>query len=102
MIMKCISCLTAGTSFEQVKKVPLYMLDHETELNNLTSVYVPPVQERASLYQQFDVLREIIADLRGPNGCPWDKKQTHQSLKKYLIEEAMKYWKQLMKRMMIT
>lgn len=49
------------------------MLDHETELNNLTSVYVPPVQERASLYQQFDVLREIIADLRGPNGCPWDK-----------------------------
>ncbi len=50
------------------------MLDHETELNNLTSVYIPPVQERASLYQQFDVLREIIADLRGPNGCPWDKK----------------------------
>ena len=40
------------------------MLDHETELNNLTSVYVPPVKERASLYQQFDVLREIIADLR--------------------------------------
>lgn len=78
----------AGTSFERVKKVPLYMLDHETELNNLTSVYVPPVKERASLYQQFDVLREIIADLRGPNGCPWDKKQTHQSLKKYLIEEA--------------
>ncbi|EEM13185.1 hypothetical protein bmyco0003_520 [Bacillus pseudomycoides] len=78
----------AGTSFEQVKKVPLYMLDHETELNNLTSVYVPPVTERASLYQQFDVLREIIAELRGPNGCPWDKKQTHQSLKKYLIEEA--------------
>lgn len=78
----------AGTSFEQVKKVSLYMLDHETELNNLTSVYVPPVKERASLYQQFDVLRAIIADLRGPNGCPWDKKQTHQSLKKYLIEEA--------------
>ncbi|MCI0767578.1 nucleoside triphosphate pyrophosphohydrolase [Bacillus sp. TL12] len=78
----------AGTSFEQVKKVPLYLLDHETELNNLTSVYIPPVAERASLYQQFDVLREIIAELRGPNGCPWDKKQTHQSLKKYLIEEA--------------
>ncbi|MGI2746903.1 MazG nucleotide pyrophosphohydrolase domain-containing protein, partial [Bacillus cytotoxicus] len=78
----------AGTSFEEVKKVPLYMLDHETRLNNLTSVYVPPVKERKVLYQQFDVLREIIAELRGPNGCPWDKKQTHQSLKKYLIEEA--------------
>ena len=78
----------AGTSFEQVKKVPLYLLDHEAELNNLTSVYVPPVLNRQSLYQEFAVLRDIIAELRGPNGCPWDKKQTHQTLKKYLIEEA--------------
>lgn len=78
----------AGTSFEEVKRVPLYLLDHEAELNNLTSVYVPPVTEQETLYQQFDVLRNIIAELRGPNGCPWDKKQTHQSLKKYLIEEA--------------
>lgn len=31
---------------------------------------------------------EIIASLRGPNGCPWDKEQTHQSLKPYLLEEA--------------
>ncbi|MEH7463455.1 nucleoside triphosphate pyrophosphohydrolase [Bacillus thuringiensis] len=78
----------AGTSFEQLKKVPLYLLDHEAELNNLTSVYVPPVLNRQSLYQEFAVLRDIIAELRGPNGCPWDKKQTHQTLKKYLIEEA--------------
>ena len=33
-------------------------------------------------------MRGIIAELRGPNGCPWDKKQTHLSLKKYLIEES--------------
>ncbi|MFD3448316.1 nucleoside triphosphate pyrophosphohydrolase [Microbacteriaceae bacterium 4G12] len=78
----------AGTSFESIKKVPLYMLDHEAELNNLTSVYVPPVQEEALLYQEFASLRRIIADLRGPNGCPWDKEQTHQSLKKYMLEEA--------------
>ena len=26
--------------------------------------------------------------LRGPDGCPWDKEQTHESLKKYLIEET--------------
>jgi tetrapyrrole methylase family protein/MazG family protein len=78
----------AGTSFESVKKVPLYLLDHETELNNLTSVYVPPVKDKEILYQEFHELRRIIAQLRGPNGCPWDKAQTHQSLKKYLIEEA--------------
>ncbi|MBO9131307.1 nucleoside triphosphate pyrophosphohydrolase [Bacillus sp. 165] len=78
----------AGTSFENIKQVPLHLLDHETELNNLTSVYVPPVQEEKLLYHQFETLRHVIAELRGPNGCPWDKEQTHQSLKKYLIEEA--------------
>ncbi|GGE84703.1 nucleoside triphosphate pyrophosphohydrolase [Priestia taiwanensis] len=78
----------AGTSFEEIKKVPLYMLDHEAELNNLTSVYIPPVLDDSLLYQEFTTLRQIIATLRGPNGCPWDKEQTNESLKKYLIEEA--------------
>ncbi|WP_028400966.1 nucleoside triphosphate pyrophosphohydrolase [Ectobacillus panaciterrae] len=78
----------AGTSSESVKKVLLYELDHEAELNNLTSVYVPPIKDEELLYQEFHELRRIIAELRGPNGCPWDKEQTHQSLKKYLIEEA--------------
>ena len=33
-------------------------------------------------------LKEIIITLRGENGCPWDKVQTHQSIKKSLIEEC--------------
>ncbi len=33
-------------------------------------------------------LQKLMARLRAKNGCPWDKKQTHQSLKPYLIEEA--------------
>ncbi len=36
----------------------------------------------------FDGLRRIIARLRAPDGCPWDRVQTHASLKPYLIEEA--------------
>jgi tetrapyrrole methylase family protein/MazG family protein len=40
------------------------------------------------MLKTFSKLREIIAILRGPNGCPWDKEQTHESLKKYLIEET--------------
>lgn len=36
----------------------------------------------------FQRLIEIMAQLRSPRGCPWDRKQTHQSLKPYLIEEA--------------
>jgi tetrapyrrole methylase family protein / MazG family protein len=78
----------AGSKEESIKKIPLYELDREVELNNLTSVYIPPVSDEKLLYKEFTKLREIIAELRGPNGCPWDKKQTHESLKKYLIEEA--------------
>lgn len=33
-------------------------------------------------------LIDIVATLRGPNGCPWDKEQTHLSLTQYVIEEA--------------
>jgi tetrapyrrole methylase family protein/MazG family protein len=36
----------------------------------------------------FAALEHIISRLRAPNGCPWDRKQTHASIKPYLIEEA--------------
>jgi tetrapyrrole methylase family protein / MazG family protein len=36
----------------------------------------------------FDSLVQVIRDLRGPEGCPWDKEQTHQSLTPYAIEET--------------
>jgi|SRR6056297_2419245 len=38
--------------------------------------------------EQFGKLLEIMEQLRGDNGCEWDKKQTHESLKPYAIEEA--------------
>ncbi|MBO0999600.1 nucleoside triphosphate pyrophosphohydrolase [Bacillus sp. SD075] len=78
----------AGSSQEKVTKCALFELDRQMELSNLTSVYVPPVKDEALQYREFSKLRQIIAELRGPDGCPWDKKQTHESLKKYLIEEA--------------
>ena len=37
---------------------------------------------------QFDRLVEIMSRLRAPEGCPWDLKQDHETLKSYLIEEA--------------
>lgn len=79
---------SAGSADEHIKAVPLYELDREVKLSNLTSLYIPPVKDENILYKEFTKLREIIAILRGPNGCPWDKKQTHESLKKYLIEES--------------
>jgi tetrapyrrole methylase family protein/MazG family protein len=38
--------------------------------------------------QAFDRIVEIMAALRAPGGCPWDRKQTHESLKPYLLEET--------------
>jgi tetrapyrrole methylase family protein / MazG family protein len=78
----------AGSRNERIERVPLYELDRKVTLDNLTSVYVPPVQDEQIMLKNFSKLREIIAVLRGPNGCPWDKEQTHESLKKYLIEET--------------
>jgi uncharacterized protein YabN with tetrapyrrole methylase and pyrophosphatase domain len=36
----------------------------------------------------FDQLIKTVHRLREPGGCPWDRAQTHQSLRQYLIEEA--------------
>lgn len=41
-----------------------------------------------NLEQSFLNLIETLQKLRGPNGCPWDKAQTHQSLIKCLKEES--------------
>jgi tetrapyrrole methylase family protein/MazG family protein len=78
----------AGTAKQEVKKVPLFELDHGMNISNLTTVYVPPVDEESLLYQEFNSLRNVITALRGPGGCPWDQEQTHQTLKPFLIEEA--------------
>ena len=37
---------------------------------------------------KFEEFEEVIARLRAPDGCPWDRAQTHMSLKKTCIEEA--------------
>ncbi len=41
-----------------------------------------------SQHPAFDAFVETIATLRGPDGCPWNRAQTHESLEEYLIEEA--------------
>lgn len=49
----------------------------------------PPAALNARVSQsQVDRLREIMARLRAPDGCPWDREQTHASLAPYLVEEC--------------
>ncbi|WP_257351302.1 nucleoside triphosphate pyrophosphohydrolase [Pseudalkalibacillus decolorationis] len=78
----------AGTKKETLVTVPLYELDRHVEVNNLTALYLPPINEESLLNREFTRLRNVIQILRGPDGCPWDRKQTHKSLRKYLLEEA--------------
>ena len=71
---------------EEVESIPLHELDRVT-IDHLTCVYIPGVPLLADV-SSFETLRHIIARLRAPGGCPWDREQTHQSLVKDLIEET--------------
>lgn len=42
----------------------------------------------AKTKKPIDELLEIMATLRGPKGCPWDREQTHETLRPYVVEEA--------------
>lgn len=81
----------AGSAEAKLRTVPLYELDRAVEINNLTTVYVPPVKNREEGLREWSTFRDIIATLRGPNGCPWDQKQTHESLKRYMLEEVHEF-----------
>ena len=78
----------AGSADEVLRTVPLHELDRSTEVNNLTTIYVPPAAEQTQRLKEWQTFRSIIAKLRSPEGCPWDREQTHESLSPYLIEEA--------------
>ena len=43
---------------------------------------------RADARDAFDALTETIWRLRQPDGCPWDREQTHASIAKNMVEEA--------------
>lgn len=79
----------AGTDGEEtVHEMPLYELDRNNFANHLSTLYVPPVDPLTSL-RHPETLRYLIMRLRrDPDGCPWDRQQTHQSLTRYVIEET--------------
>jgi tetrapyrrole methylase family protein/MazG family protein len=73
----------AGTRGSTVVWLPLYEVDRRP-LSPLSSLYVPPLPYVAGL----EGFQETIARLRAPGGCPWDREQTHRSLRTNLLEEA--------------
>lgn len=73
---------------EEIREAALYELDRLEGIHQLTLVYVPPTERQDILNRRFHTLRDIVAILRGPDGCPWDREQTHRSIRKHLIEET--------------
>jgi tetrapyrrole methylase family protein / MazG family protein len=74
----------AGTPDALVEDLALYEIDRSRKIGITTALYVPPMPVGSS----FEAFQEIIAHLRAPDGCPWDKEQTHASLRKALLEET--------------
>jgi len=82
-----VTTLTAlGTSDESVRITPLSELDHRPA-SHLDSIFLPELGPLEDL-RRFDGLYAIIERLHAPDGCPWDREQTHTSLRPHLLEEA--------------
>jgi tetrapyrrole methylase family protein/MazG family protein len=74
----------ASTPQEKVEALRLFEIDRSAYISNLTALYLPPLGAATS----FEAFQEVIARLRAPDGCPWDREQTHQTLRSHLLEEA--------------
>jgi tetrapyrrole methylase family protein/MazG family protein len=77
----------AGVAGEEcIVACPLYELDHRP-VDHLTSVWAPALGELDAV-RDPRTLQHIVARLRAPGGCPWDRKQTHATLRDAIINEA--------------
>jgi tetrapyrrole methylase family protein/MazG family protein len=74
----------AGTPQVLVEEIPLFEMDRSAHIGLMTAIYIPPLGANTS----FEAFQELVAHLRAPEGCPWDREQTHRSLRPHLLEEA--------------
>jgi tetrapyrrole methylase family protein/MazG family protein len=73
-----------GLPDEAVVTLPWHELDRAVEPDHLTSVYVPELA--APVAGEVAAFAEVVRRLRAE--CPWDRQQTHHSLRRHLLEEA--------------
>jgi len=74
----------AGGPAPRVTTMPLADLDRTEAFDDVSTLAVPALARPGSLLG----LAEVVGRLRAPDGCPWDREQTHESLRPYLLEEA--------------
>ena len=82
--MTAIVLQRLGMPDENIVEVPWSQLDQAVEADHLTSIYLPKVTAPVAgeLMASVALMRRLRAD------CPWDAEQTHESLRRYLIEET--------------
>ncbi|MEX0750088.1 MAG: MazG family protein, partial [Dehalococcoidia bacterium] len=78
----------SGTADAQIADTTVEELDRTDGFDHLTLLYVPPLPPLEDV-RSFEGVRAVVARLRAPEGgCPWDLEQTHETLRRYLLEEA--------------
>ncbi len=70
-------------SQEAAIEFPLVDMANECDKGDY-AIFIPALPPGSA----FEKFQEIVAHLRAPDGCPWDREQTHLSLRKHLIEES--------------
>lgn len=110
-----------GLPDEECHPIKLFELDRQAHIDHLTSVYVPPLAEDSENnsgimsfgedeniaivddeadelvatkgFDDVDIqpLVDVMRTLREPDGCPWDREQTHASIRSNMIEEVYEY-----------
>ncbi len=72
---------------DDVHATTLGELDHFEGFDHRSMALLPPQAAGAARYGLYDLV-DVLDTLRAPGGCPWDREQTHESLKQYLLEES--------------
>lgn len=72
----------------KAKKISLFELDRQKEYDYTSAVAIESVDLLKKTRFTLDDLKEIVVRLRAPDGCPWDKVQTSDSIKMSAVEEA--------------
>lgn len=78
----------AATSQEQLVTSKLQDLDRAIEFDRSTMVLAPALPKQEQVGDLFTRLVKIVSRLRGDEGCPWDREQTHETMKPCLLEEC--------------
>jgi len=74
----------SGTPQSEIESLKLFEMDRSDKIGSMTTLFIPPLPVHSSI-ERF---QETIAHLRAPDGCPWDREQTHESLRMHVLEEC--------------